>query len=152
MKKNILIFILAIIILGGAVVTVLFCRRNKYKDLCAYTENLLKIEWNSCIESATGDVKIEMGEEEWANIRLEVKRGYEEDMLNIVRDRFGKPLDLSHTIVPGYQGHEFATEIKNRDIQYLFETSLEGKRAKTRNIMIYVTYDEKGQMYIYIMG
>ncbi len=55
-------------------------------------------------------------------------------------------------IMPGYQGHEFATEIKNGDIQYIFETFMEGKRAKTRSIMIYVVYDDNKRMCVYIMG
>ena len=76
----------------------------------------------------------------------------EEEALNIVQNRNGEPFDISDTIIPGYQGHPFAAEIKNSDIQYIFGIFMEGKRAKTRSIRIYVVYNEKGQMYIYVMG
>ena len=151
MKKRIFIFLI-IIIVGGAVMTAFFCRKNRYKDLCVYTEKLLEIKWNDCIETATGDVKRKIGEEEHAYIKLEVKVGCEEDVLNIVRNSFGEPFDLSWVIVPDYQGHEFAAEIKNGDLQYVFEIFMEGKRAKTRSIDVYVVYDENNRMYVYIMG
>lgn len=151
MRKKIFI-LLIIIIVGTAVMAAFFCRRNKYKDLRVYTEKLLEIEWNDCIESATGNVEKKIGEEENAYIKLEVKEGYEEEVLNILRNSFGKPFDLSLVIVPGYQGHEFATEIKNGNLQYVFEIAMEGKRAKTRSIDIYVVYDENNRMHIYIMG
>ena len=152
MRKSKLIFLMAIIIAGVAIMTAFFCRESKYKDLRVYTEKLLEVEWNDCIETATGDVEREMWEEDWANIKLGVKEGYEEDVLNILRNSFGEPSDISRVIVPDYQGHEFAAEIRNGDLQYIFKIYMEGKWAKTRNIRIYVVYDEKGQMYIYIMG
>ena len=150
MRKSKLIFLIAIIIVVTVILTVLFCRESKYKDLRVYTEKLLEIEWNDCIETATGDVERKIGEEENAHIKLKVREGYEEDVLNILQNSFGKPLDT--TIRYGYQGHEFATELENSNIQYIFATAMEGKRAKTRAIRIYVVYDENDRMYIYIMG
>ena len=152
MRKSKLIFLMAIIIAGVAIMAAFFCRESKYKDLHVYTEKLLEIEWNDCIESATGYVERKIGEEENAYIKLGVKEGYEEDVLNILRNSFGEPFDLSWVIVPGYQGHEFAAEIKNGDLQYVFEIFMEGKRAKTRSIDVYVVYDENNRMYVYIMG
>ena len=145
MKKRIFIFLI-IIIVGGAVMTAFFCRKNRYKDLCVYTEKLLEIKWNDCIETATGDVKRKIGEEEHAYIKLEVKVGCEEDVLNILRNSFGKSLDP--IIRYSYQGHEFAAEIRNGALQYVFEIFMEGKRAKTRNVKIYVVYDENNRMCI----
>ncbi|MDE5867255.1 MAG: hypothetical protein K2H31_11770, partial [Lachnospiraceae bacterium] len=117
------------------------------------TEKLLEIEWNDCIESIAGEVKLDRGEE-YARIRLEIKAGYEEEALSIVQNRFVKPLDFSGTnypIVLNYR-HEFATELKNSDIQYVFEVLMRGKRAHTRPIRVYVVYDENSRMYIYVMG
>lgn len=152
MKRKMLFIVILIIIAGGAVMAVFFCRRNKYKDLCAYTEKLLEVKWNDCIELATGDVERKIGKEENSHVKLEVREGCEKDVLNIVRKRCGQPLDISDIIIPGYQGHLFATELKNSNIQYNFAVFLEGKIVKTRYIDIYVVYDEKNKMYIYIMG
>ena len=149
MKKKILFFLI-IVIIGGAILIMLICRRNKYKDLCSYTEKLLEIEWNDCIESTAGDVKLDRGEE-YAHIRLEIKSGYEEEALSIVQNRFVNPLDLSRfTAVLNYR-HEFGAELKNSDIQYVFETVMRGKRRHTRAIRVYVVYDENRRMYIYVM-
>lgn len=151
MKKRLFIFLI-IIIAGGVMMVAFFCRMNENKDLCAYIERILKIEWSDCIEVATGNVETRIGKDDYAYVKLEVKEGYEGTVLNIVRNRFGNPTDLSGFIMPGYQGHEFAEEIKNSNTQYVFETFMEGKEAKTRSIMIYVVYDENNRMYIYVMG
>lgn len=114
-----------------------FLKTNKYKDLCTYTEKLLGTDWSSYIESATGNVEIETGEEEWANIRLEVKVGYEKDLQNIVQNRFGKPLDITSDTIPDYQGHEFATEIRNRRLDHTFEISMRGKSKNPKYYDLY---------------
>lgn len=147
-KKRIIIFLI-IIIAAGVIMTMLFCVSNKYKDLCAYTEKLLKIEWDDCIESATGD--LETRGEELAHIKLEVKDGYEEKVLGILQNRFGQSYDLGDSW-PGWGGHPYAAEIENGDTRYIFMTLMAGKRATTRTVIIYVVYDEKEQMYIYVMG
>lgn len=144
------IFILLIItVVGGAIMTVFFFKKNKYKDLRAYTERLLKIEWNDCIESATGSVKT-IYREEVAHVKLEVRTGYEEEALSILKNKFGKSLE--RYIIPPRGGHEFIEEVKSGNIQYVDKIVMEGKRIKTRNIEIYAIYNEKGQMFIYIMG
>ena len=148
MRKRIFI-LLIIIIVGGAVMAAFFCRESKYKDLRVYTEKLLEIKWNDCIETAIGDVEIVYGEEV-AHVKLEVKIGYEEEVLSIVENRFRQSLE--QYIIPPWQGHEFIEEVKNGNIQYVSRMAMDGKRIKTRNIEIYVVYDENNRMYIYVMG
>ena len=151
MKKKI-IFFLIIVIITGVIITMFLYRRNKYKDLCAYTEKLLNIEWNDCIESTVGEVELYMGEE-YPHIKLAIKAGYEEEALSIVQNRFVKPIDFSGTnypVVLNYQ-HEFATELENSDIQYVFWIFMNGKVKITREIRVYVVYDENNRMYIYVM-
>ena len=153
-KVKKIFFFLIIVIICGAIITIFLYKRNKYKDLCAYTEKLLEIEWNDCIESAAGDVILDRVDEEYAHIRLEIKEGSEEEALSIVQNRFVNPLDFSRINIPvvlNYR-HEFAAELKNSDIQYVFETFMRGKRARTREIRVYVVYDESRRMYIYVMG
>lgn len=116
-------------------------------ELCAYTEELLEMEWNDCMESAAGDVEETEYDEEVAHVRLEVKQGYEEEVTNILQNRF---ILLSQE--PPLLRSEFTEEIENGDVRYVFSTFMEGKRAKTREIVAYVVYDEKGKMYVYILG
>lgn len=99
-RKKALIFFA--VLLAGAVIWILFTitlspkREKAYitvhveasAELCAYTEELLEIEWNDCIESAAGDVEETEYDEEVAHVKLEVKQGYEEEVLGIVQNRF----------------------------------------------------------------
>lgn len=149
MKKKILFFLI-VVITGIIILTVFFHIRNKYKDLCGYTEKLLKIEWNGCIEQAGGDAYKSDGEEH-AHVKLEVKSGCEKEALGILQNRFGRSFDPDDSW-PGYGGHPFAAEIDNGDTQYVFMTLMKGNRASTRTIIIYVVYDETGKMLIYVMG
>ena len=149
MRKKVLFFLIAVIA-GGIIMTMFFCRRNNYKDLCGYTEKLLKIEWNDCIELATGDAYKSDGEEH-AHVKLEVKAGCEEEALSILQNRFGRALD-PYDSRPGYGGHPFAAEIENGDTHYIFMILMKGNRASTRTVIIYVVYDETGKIFIYVMG
>ncbi|MDE5801774.1 MAG: hypothetical protein K2I22_02525 [Lachnospiraceae bacterium] len=116
-------------------------------ELCTYTEELLEIEWSDCMESAAGDVVESEYYEEVAQIKLEVKQGYEEEVINILQNRFIIPSEA-----PPLPKSEFSEEIENGDVRYVFSVFMEGKRAKTREIIAYVVYDESGKMYVYIMG
>ena len=116
-------------------------------ELCAYTEELLEIEWIDCMESAAGNVEESEYNEEVAQIKLEVKWGYEEEVINILQNRF-----MISPQAPPLPKSEFTEEIENGDVRYVFSTFMEGKRAKTREVAAYVVYDEKGKMYVYIMG
>ena len=133
------------------------CYDNKNKDLTAYTdfiaytEKLLNIEWQDCIETAVGDVKV-VDWEEFANIRLKVKEGAEEKVISILKDRCGKSFDVSFHAIPGYDDHELADELRNSNIQSIWHVFMEGRRVKTRSVYIYVTLDNKSCMYVYIFS
>lgn len=116
-------------------------------EMCAYTEELLEIEWNVCMESAAGNVKESEYDEEVAQIKLEVKAGYEEEVFHILQNRF-----IILPEAPPLPKSEFTEEIENGDVRYVFSVFMEGKRAKTREITAYVVYDEREKMYVYIMG
>lgn len=129
--------------------------KSEYKDLYKYTENLLDIEWNDCIESAEGSVedKYNISEEERAFIKLKVQSGCEEIVSDILQERFKQNMmELPGFSVLNYQGNDFETELKNSDIQAVYSKFMEGKAAKTREITIYVVYNEDNLMYIYVMG
>lgn len=146
MRRRILIILLFLIV-GGAAVTVFFVSTNQYKNLYAYTERLLKIKWNGCIESVEGDA-----DKEAVHVKLEVKAGYEEEVLRIVQNRFGESLDIERNFRLAHQRHAFAAEIENSDILYIARIALPIKRCKcTRDIYIYIVYHEKGQMYLYVI-
>ncbi|MDE7434819.1 MAG: hypothetical protein K2N01_03200 [Lachnospiraceae bacterium] len=153
MKKR--IAMCGVLMLGGVLMFLFVSYRNRYKDLTAntdfiaYTEKLLNIEWQDCIETAVGDVKV-ADWEEFANIKLKVKEGAEEKVISILKNGCGQSLDFSSHTIPGYQGHELAKELKNSDIQSIWSISMEGRRVKTKNVYIYMTLDDEGDMYVYI--
>lgn len=145
-----------VLMLGGVLMFLFVQHKNRYKDLTAYTdliaytEQLLNIEWQGGIETAVGDVRV-ADWEEFADIRLKVKEGAEKRVTNILKDRCGKGRDVSFYIIPN-QGHELAKEVKDRDIQSVWTVFMEGRRAKTRCIYIYLALDDEGRMYVYIFS
>lgn len=149
--KRIIAFFLVFIIAGGIFMFLSF--RYKYRDLTVYTERLLDIELKDYIETAEGEVKNTgfIGWEEYATFKLKVKAGEEKNVLNIFKNRCGKGVDLTTYVMPGHMGHEFVTEIKKSDIQFVWEVMMEGKRAKTRVVMIYAVLDKNGRMYVYLL-
>ena len=144
-----------VVIVGAVLLFWFVCYDNKNKDLTAYTdfitytEKLLNIEWQDCIETAVGDVKV-VDWEEFANIRLKVKEGAEEKVTNILKDRCGKSFDVLSYIIPGYNGYELADELRNSNIQSIWHVLMEGRRVKTRSVEIYMTLDAEGRMYVYL--
>lgn len=145
MKKKPLIFTIIIV---GIFMIMLLHKNNK--DLYEYTERVLGIEWKNCIEEITGEVETKGGE--YAYLCLEIKEGREEEVISILQSICGQSLDSSSFTIPGYQGHDFATELENSNIQFIFEYSVTGKKAKTRNVMLYVTMSEGNRMYVYMLG
>lgn len=145
MRRRIFI-ILLLLIAGGAAVTAFFILTNQHKNLCAYTERLLKVEWSGCIESEEGDA-----DKEAVHVKLEVKAGYEEEMLRIVQDRFGESLDIEQNRLPVSQRHAFAAEIETGDILYTSRIALSIGSKGARAIYIYIVNHENGQMYLYLM-
>lgn len=154
MKKR--IAMCGVLMLGGVLMFFFVSHKNRnrdltaYTDFIAYTEQLLNIGWQDCIETAVGDLKV-IDWEEYADIRLKVKEGAEEKVISILKDRCGKSLDVSSYIIPN-QGHELAKEVKERDIQSIWTVFMEDRRAKTRCIYIYLALDDEGRMYVYIFS
>ena len=148
MKKRVFI-IMILLLVGGTSITAFLLWKNQYKNLCAYTEKLLKIKWSGCIESVEGDA-----DKGAVHVKLEVKAGYEEEVLSIVQNRFGESLDIERNRL-SYQRHAFAAEIENSDILYVSWIGLSHgllQRCKCfRMVYIYVVYNEKGQMYLYVI-
>jgi len=161
-KRNLVFWGVIIGLVFAITIVILFAKGNRMRekfavkesdfggqeDLFAYTEKLLGIDWGDCIESAAGDVKTEDGMEEWANIRLEIRAGYEEEALDMVQNRFGEPLEPY--MLPPY--HPFEAELQDGNIQYAFSVFMEGKIEKTREIFLYEVCDDEGHMYFYIWG
>lgn len=148
--KSVAVVITVCIAVGG----VMFWNfQYKNQDLKKYTERLLNISLEDCMETAEGEVEIDIMGEEFSLIKFRVKDGEEEKAVSIFKDRCGMKnyYDPSQPL-PGYCGHRFAKEIKEGEILFLSSVSMEGRWAKTRFIEIYVVLDEKGQMYIYVMG
>ena len=151
--KKTAIIVLACMAVGGA--GVFFYYRYKFRDLTRYAERLLEIELKDCIETAEGDVKVcDWWGNEYSHIKLKVKDGEEENVVNVFKKRCGTENRYSpNRIIPGYSGHRFAKEIKDGEIQFLTGVFMEGKGGvKTRDILIYIVLVREGQMYIYVMG
>ncbi len=147
--KYIIIFI---ILLGGVVMGIICFHEHKYKDLISYEENLLGIEFRDYVDGVEGDIERSFFDEEYANIRFEIKAGYEEEMIEAFKGKYSCFPDIASYSMPGYQNHELAIEMKSRNIKYIFISLKAGKYAMTRSTEIYIVEDENNKMYVYIFG
>lgn len=151
MRKKIVIFIIIFIIsVGGIFMFQLWRQANINSDLGAYAENLLDVQWKEYIEDATGEILTD--EEEYALLKLKVKEGCEQEIIDILYTRCGKSIDVSSFVMPGYKEHIYAMELKELDILYIFTIAMDGKKVKTRSVTIYIANDDRNQMYIYVFG
>lgn len=122
--------------------------KHKFKDLYTYSENLLRVDWDGCVEVVSGEAKISYGEE-YARIKLEVKEGFEEKALKIIQNRCGESYEFTFT--DGFQGHQYIHEIRNGRMVYRSRISNNGRKAKSRVTNIFVVIIED-RMYIYLIG
>ncbi|WP_455719820.1 hypothetical protein [Agathobacter sp.] len=79
-------------------------------------------------------------------------RGTTEQTVGLIEKRCGKPIDISNYTVPTYQNNAIAKEMNDKSIKEVFYVFVEGEKAKTRSIDIYVTEDKEGMVYVYILG
>lgn len=150
MRKNVVLVMILTIFVAGIFMFWLWRQKNLNSDLCAYTESLLDVQWKEYIEDVTGEILTD--EEEYALLKLKVKEGCEQEIIDILYTRCGKSIDVSSFVMPGYKEHIYAMELKELDILYIFTIAMDGKKVKTRGVTVYIANDDRNQTYIYIFG
>jgi hypothetical protein len=87
----------------------------------------------------------------YGKVKILVKEGKEDDLTRLLQDHLGGGMDQDVSHLPGYQGHQYAEELKQMsDIRY-YVTFKEGTFAKSIDINLYVAKDG-GSTYLYIFG
>ena len=153
-KKNIKKYnfcIVVIICIGGFIMGNYFWNNGKNKDVISYEDKLLNIEFSNYVEDAKGEVNRHWNKEDYAYVCFKM-RGTTEQTVGLIEKRCGKPIDISNYTVPAYQNNAIAKEMNDKSIKEVFYVFVEGKKAKTRSIDIYVTEDKDGMVYVYIFG
>ena len=123
---------------------------SKYYDLIKYEEKLLKIDLESYIEDVDGWIILD--ESEFAEVKLRVVKGREEDILSLFDEEFGQRMTPDSPPF-AYPQTFYETEINEKDPQHMYELLLPGTHGQmTRDVRIFVVNDEDGFMYIYFFG
>ena len=87
----------------------------------------------------------------YGKVKILVKEGEEDDLTELIQEHLGSGMDQDTSRLPGYQGHQYAEELKQMsDIRY-YVTFKEGTFAKSIDINLYVAKDG-GSTYLYIFG
>ena len=87
----------------------------------------------------------------YGKFKILVKEGEEDDLTKLLQEHLGSGMDQDVSHLPGYQGHQYAEELKQMsDIRY-YVTFKEGTFAKSIDINLYVAKDG-GSTYLYIFG
>lgn len=129
--------------------TNIFTDDNGISDMVEYLENILEIEFGEYVCNANGEIRYGDTEEQVA-IKIEVKKEHEDTLL----ERFDEKLmryDSDPYYIPGYQEHEYTKEMQEQEFKCMYSFFCDGKKAKTRNIIIYVTV-KNNMMCMYFFG
>ena len=87
----------------------------------------------------------------YGKVKILVKEGEEENLREYLEEKFGGGMDQEASRIPGYQGHQYADELKQMsDIRY-YVVFKEGVFAKSVDINTYVA-KEGDSTYLYIFG
>ena len=147
---------IVIVCLGGFVMFEFWNHYNQKEenrskeDVISYVETYLSLELDELVEEAEG--QLQSGRKgEQAYLKLKIASGYEQQIMELLRNKYGESQDSDGFPVPGYQGHSYAKEIENGKIKAVFFDMRSGKRAKTRSVELYLV-ESKGVLYLYFMG
>lgn len=119
-------------------------------ELVNYMEALLHMELNNYVERAEGEVTI--GENvEIAMIKVKISAENENTVTGLLESKFINLEKNDTDEIPPFPSDSLLSEIKAKEWKNTFLYVVEGRRAKTREIYIYVTLDKTG-MYLYFWG
>lgn len=119
-------------------------------ELVNYMEALLHMELNNYVERIEGGVTI--GENvEIAMIKVKISAENENTVTGLLENKFINLGKNDTDEIPPFPSDSLLSEIKAKEWKNTFLYVVEGRRAKTREIYIYVTLDKTG-MYLYFWG
>ena len=157
-KLKYCIFCLGIIVIGGMIGLAIYNSVatttdksktiSKSNDLIQYLEKAWNIELEDYVEDAIGEVKMHEDEEDTGVIKVKVLKEYEETVIKFLKDNLGEITGNPYDSVPPFPSNSLVKEVETKEWKYTFSCFGEGKYAKTREIFVYVVYDDGG-MYIY---
>lgn len=87
----------------------------------------------------------------YGKVKILVKEGKEDDLTRLLQDHLGSGMDQDVSHIPGYQGHQYAEELKQMSDIWYYVTFKEGTIAKSIDINLYVAKDGDNT-YLYIFG
>lgn len=126
-----------------------FIKEEKINIIECLEENL-NIDFTKYVDEINGDITSDV-QEESPKIKMKVNKEFEDEIIKkLDENKEIKKFDISTYNMPGYRGHEYAVEMKENDIKHIYSFFIEGKKAKTRSVEIYVTYNKEAIMYIYV--
>ena len=87
----------------------------------------------------------------FGNVKIRVKTGKEEELLNVLQKKCGNYQIVAPNNVPGYQDHQYAYELKQMQNIRNFEISKSGKTVKSDPVNIYIA-NQGNDTYLFIFG
>lgn len=123
---------------------------SRYYDLIKYEEKLLRIDLEDYIEDMDGCIILD--ESEFAEVKFRVAEGREEDILSLFDEEFGQrmtpdPLPVAAPVT------FYEMEINEKTPQHMYELLLPGTHGQmTRDVRIFVVWEQDEDMYIYLFG
>lgn len=136
------------IIVFGVIIVLAFKSKTQSNDLIQYLREAWDIELEDYAEVAEGEIEMHEDEEDTGVIKVKVRMKYAETVLELLKDNLGEITGNPYDQVPPFPSNSLVSEVETKEWKYTFSCSREGKYAKTRELFVYVVYDD-GEMYIY---
>lgn len=131
-------------------VTLVQEREEDGMEYTQYVEEFLGIKVQDYVTAEEGEISPD--DEEYAKIKLTLLSDKMEEAEKLLSSACGESVDVSSDMIPLYQGHRYASEIKNASERYTHYSFSSGRSAKTRDVTVYLIKDAEGNVFLYFMG
>ena len=123
---------------------------TKVQDVIEYTRNLLDVDFEMEILEADMEIKTSENGDESSMIRIVFDKTEVDGLEKNLQSQIEKGEVISSTQIPRFQDHEYAVELKTKELKRHFNYFKSGQATKTRDINIYLAEDgERGYLYIF---
>lgn len=113
-------------------------QRKKQVNIHRSITEMLGFDIDSDYFDAAEITNDNLASDSYGKIKIQVKQGKEDELLNLLQDKLGKPQAVQPANIPRYQEHQYASELRQmQNIRY-FAAFKSGATAKSVPIDLYL--------------
>lgn len=125
-------------------------RQMSADEVIDYVEKYLQIVIRKMVLEAEGEI-ISDRKSECAYLKMKLQRDMREDLVEQLTAKYGKIQEPESYLVPGYNGHVYASEIESGERKAVCFDMRSFKKMMTRSVELYLV-EREGELYLFFMG